>query len=54
MLLTENWVKKMIEYKSWMQLEEALGTDESRRAGAPCTAEEMFGAAGSFRKLDID
>ncbi|XP_063376791.1 alpha-tocopherol transfer protein-like [Cydia fagiglandana] len=52
--ITEYWVKKMAEYKSWMQLEETLGTDESRRAGAPRTAEEMFGADGSFRKLDFD
>ncbi|XP_063529629.1 uncharacterized protein LOC134740905 [Cydia strobilella] len=52
--ITEKWVKKMAEYKSWMQQEETLGTDESRRAGAPRTAEEMFGADGSFRKLHID
>ncbi|XP_061707839.1 uncharacterized protein LOC133518224 [Cydia pomonella] len=52
--ITEKWVNKMVEYKSWMQQEETLGTDESRRAGEPRTAEEMFGADGSFRKLDID
>ncbi|XP_075992126.1 alpha-tocopherol transfer protein-like [Anticarsia gemmatalis] len=50
--ITEYWVSKMKEYQPWMQEEERLGTDESRRIGAPVAADLM--AEGSFRKLDID
>ncbi|XP_053623850.1 uncharacterized protein LOC128682872 [Plodia interpunctella] len=50
--ISEYWVSKMIEYKSWMQQEEQLGTDESKRPG-PLSGKNEFSTEGSFRKLDI-
>lgn len=47
-------MKKVDEYKQFLVQEERFGTDESRRAGKPVTAEDMFGIEGSFRKLDLD
>ncbi|KAI5641590.1 CRAL/TRIO domain-containing protein [Phthorimaea operculella] len=55
--IIEHWVKKVQEYRSWMEHEVTLGTDESKRAGQAKTSEDMFGVSGvqgSFRKLDID
>ncbi|XP_013200525.1 alpha-tocopherol transfer protein-like [Amyelois transitella] len=51
--ITEYWVSKMKEYKNWMQKEEQLGTDESKRLGQSLT-KDNFSTEGSFRKLDID
>lgn len=42
----------MKEYKSWMEVEEKLGTDETRRFGA--LPSDEAGAKGSFRQLNID
>lgn len=53
-IFSEYWEKKMVEYRSWMETEDQLGTDESRRPGKPKTAEVMFGVEGSFRKLELD
>ncbi|XP_049866600.1 uncharacterized protein LOC126367214 [Pectinophora gossypiella] len=54
--LSEYWAQKVFEYKTWMEYEETLGTDESKRVGDAKTAADMFGVGvqGSFRKLDID
>ncbi|KAL4715172.1 hypothetical protein ACJJTC_012219 [Scirpophaga incertulas] len=46
------WVSKMREYKSWMQYEEKLGVDESKRINM--TTHSASEIEGSFRKLDID
>lgn len=33
---------------------EQYGTVEAKRVGQPKNAENLFGAQGSFRKLDVD
>ncbi|XP_045539306.1 alpha-tocopherol transfer protein-like [Papilio machaon] len=48
----EYWIAKIKEYKSWMEVEERLGTDESRRLGA--LPSDVAGDKGSFRQLNID
>ncbi|CAG9099763.1 unnamed protein product [Plutella xylostella] len=52
--ITAEWERKLEVYRSWMQHEETLGTDEARRPGRPRSAEEMFGVQGSFRRLEVD
>ncbi|VVC91860.1 unnamed protein product [Leptidea sinapis] len=47
-----HWEKKVVEYRSWMEYEMTLGTDESKRPGKSCGSE--ISEEGSFRKLDID
>ncbi|CAG9784536.1 unnamed protein product [Diatraea saccharalis] len=47
--IVEYWVSKINEYKSWMQQEEQLGTDESKRV-----KDSNSEFVGSFRTLDID
>ncbi|CAK1603324.1 unnamed protein product [Parnassius mnemosyne] len=51
--IIEYWVRKITEYKSWMEAEQELGTDESKRPGKRLTSDEI-GDQGSFRQLDID
>ncbi|KPJ11746.1 Alpha-tocopherol transfer protein-like [Papilio machaon] len=48
----EYWITKIREYKSWMEVEERLGTDESRRLGS--LPSDEAGDKGSFRQLNID
>lgn len=50
--IIEYWVSKFKEYQPWMQVEEKLGTDETKRLGPPISEDLM--SEGSFRKLDID
>ncbi|XP_068620794.1 uncharacterized protein [Battus philenor] len=48
--IIEYWADKIIEYKSWMEVEEKLGTDESKRISKPLNQDD-FGNQGSFRQL---
>lgn len=53
-VVSDYWVKKVEEYKEWLDEEENYGTDESKRPGKPKTSEDMFGVEGSFRQLQVD
>ncbi|KOB65225.1 Uncharacterized protein OBRU01_23030, partial [Operophtera brumata] len=52
--ILDYWREKVQEYSSFLEEDKQFGTDESRRHGKPKTAEDMFGAEGSFRKLEVD
>jgi len=51
---SEQWVKKMEEYRDWFKEQESVKTDESKRPGKPKTHDDLFGLEGSFRQLVID
>ncbi|KOB65224.1 putative intracellular [Operophtera brumata] len=52
--ILDYWRKKLNEYNTFLEEDYQFGTDERKRAGKPKTAESMFGADGSFRKLEVD
>ncbi|XP_063222909.1 alpha-tocopherol transfer protein-like [Bacillus rossius redtenbacheri] len=51
-----NELKNMLftHYVDWLGEEEGLRTDESKRVGQSAVKDTLFGAEGSFRKLQID
>lgn len=53
-LPTDYWKTKVQEYSAFLEEDKQFGTDEHKRLGKPRTAEDMFGAEGSFRKLEVD
>lgn len=52
--LIEYWEKRIMENREFLMQEAALGTDESKRMAPNKHAESLFGAEGSFRKLNVD
>ncbi|XP_050353390.1 alpha-tocopherol transfer protein-like [Nymphalis io] len=52
--LQERWTQKLIEYRDWFKLQDALIANESLRPGKPTNYDELFGIDGSFRQLAID
>ncbi|XP_026490734.1 alpha-tocopherol transfer protein-like [Vanessa tameamea] len=52
--LQERWTEKLIEYRDWFKLQDALIANESLRPGKPTNYDELFGIDGSFRQLAID
>ncbi|XP_046964406.1 alpha-tocopherol transfer protein-like [Vanessa cardui] len=52
--LQERWTQKLIEYRDWFKLQDALIANESLRPGRPTNYDELFGIDGSFRQLAID
>lgn len=44
----------MESYRDWFLDEENYGTNEELRLGKPKTMESIFGADGSFRKIEVD
>ena len=53
--LRQNCYKDMEEHRTWFLEEEATRrVNESLRPGKGKTATDLFGAEGSFKKLDID
>lgn len=53
--LRKNCYKELEEHRAWFIEEEATKrVNESTRPGKGKTATDLFGAEGSFKKLDID
>lgn len=53
--LTENYVKKLEDYREWFLMDEAnRRVNEALRVGKSKSASDLFGVEGSFKKLDID
>ncbi|XP_058067354.1 alpha-tocopherol transfer protein-like [Anopheles bellator] len=52
----DEWEQKLIDNRTYLMEEESLGVDESRRRTTNPLAEEkdLFGTAGTFRKLEFD
>ncbi|XP_063839117.1 uncharacterized protein LOC135088160 [Ostrinia nubilalis] len=50
--MIEYWAGKIVEYKEWMQEEQLLGTDESKRPKQ--SGYNSTDVDGSFRQLEID
>ncbi|XP_067008098.1 alpha-tocopherol transfer protein-like [Anabrus simplex] len=52
--IQETWGKKLFNNREFFIKEENVFTDESKRPGKACRAEDIFGMEGSFRSLSID
>lgn len=52
--LVKYWEDKLAEYRDMLIDEGQYGTDESRRQSPTKHSETLFGAEGSFRKLEVD
>uniref|UniRef100_A0A182WD93 CRAL-TRIO domain-containing protein n=1 Tax=Anopheles minimus TaxID=112268 RepID=A0A182WD93_9DIPT len=52
----DEWEQKLIDNRTYLIEEESLGVDEGRRRNTNPLAEEkdLFGTAGTFRKLEFD
>ncbi|XP_053679967.1 retinol-binding protein pinta-like [Anopheles nili] len=52
----DEWEQRLIDNRAYLIEEESLGVDESRRRSTNPLAEEkdLFGTAGTFRKLEFD
>ncbi|GAB0099041.1 alpha-tocopherol transfer protein-like [Sergentomyia squamirostris] len=48
------WEKKLLDNREYLMSEVNYGVDEEKRPGKNKTVQEIFGAQGSFRKLEID
>lgn len=46
--------KQLLSYESYFAEDSQYGVDEQLRPGKRVNADSIFGAEGSFRKLDID
>lgn len=52
--LLKYWEDKIVENREYLLEEFTFGTDESKRQTPLKHKEALFGAEGSFRKLDVD
>ncbi|CAB3360784.1 Hypothetical predicted protein [Cloeon dipterum] len=52
--ISGNWKKTVEENRQWFLDQETVKADETRRPGKQMNYDELFGASGSFRKLNID
>lgn len=52
--ITADLKDTLMQRRGWFIEDEKYKTDESKRAGTPKTAENLFGTVGSFRSLDFD
>lgn len=52
--LIQYWEEKIRQYREYLLEEAKYGTDESKRQAPLKHADALFGAEGSFRKLDVD
>lgn len=53
-IVSEQFKKKIEEYRDWFLEDEQYGVDESKRPGKPKSAQELFGIEESFGKLNVD
>uniref|UniRef100_A0A1Y1NFY5 CRAL-TRIO domain-containing protein n=1 Tax=Photinus pyralis TaxID=7054 RepID=A0A1Y1NFY5_PHOPY len=51
--LTEEWKKKVEDYRDWFLENEKYGTDESKRVGF-MKQSDLFGTDGTFKSLQVD
>ncbi|XP_059479702.1 retinol-binding protein pinta-like [Neocloeon triangulifer] len=51
---SSNWKKIVEDNRQWFLDQESVKTDETKRPGKQMNYDELFGASGSFRKLNID
>lgn len=52
--LVKYWEEKIAEFRDMLIDEGQYGTDESKRKLPSKHSETLFGAEGSFRKLEVD
>ncbi|XP_058803431.1 alpha-tocopherol transfer protein-like [Phymastichus coffea] len=52
--LDGRWQEKLAEWRDWFLEQERLLVDEELRPGPTVNADDLFGFAGSFRKLEVD
>lgn len=55
--IEENIVKgeeMLMKYREYLLEEKQYGTDEKLRPGKPIDFDAIFGAEGTFRKLEVD
>lgn len=52
--LIDYWEDKFLEHRDFLMSFENYGTAEAKREGKPRYAENLFGVAGYFRKIDVD
>lgn len=52
--IVKSWEKKIVDNRDYLIEETKFGTDESKRQTPLKQHEALFGAEGSFRKLDVD
>lgn len=52
--IVKSWEKKIVDNRDYLIEECKFGTDESKRQTPLKQHEALFGAEGSFRKLDVD
>lgn len=52
--IVKSWEKKIVDNRDYLIEETTFGTDESKRQTPLKQHEALFGAEGSFRKLDVD
>lgn len=50
--LIDFWEAKFMEQRDYLMEFENYGTDETKRIGKPKSADNLFGVAGYFRKID--
>lgn len=53
-LFVEKQLLMLEKYRDFILEDQKLMVDESKRPGKPKSSAELFGAEGTFKKLDLD